>query len=180
MKNKRTLFIVAGVIVAVVTLFFVANFIRENRDIRNSVEYVKEMDAELIEGLRESHYYVSDIVSYDRSTKTIVVTLRVDALDEIMDYGNSTELAETRGITRHMANTYHEAIKNKFGIDVSVKIRFVDAFSGNVYTEETSDEYVEKTSNEYTEETYDEYIEETYDDYTEEIYDDYTEEAFDE
>lgn len=180
MKNKKTVFIIAGIIVAIATLFFVTNLVRENRMIRDSVEYVKEMDAELIEGLRESHYYASDIVNYDHSTKTIVVTLRVDTLDEIMDYGDSTELAETRSITRHMANTYHKAIKNKFGIDIPVKIRFVDTFSGNVYTEETSDDYIKETSNMYTEETYDEYVEETSDEYTEEAYDEYTEETFDE
>lgn len=180
MKNKRTLFIIAGVIVALITLFFVTNLIRENRDIRNSVEYVKQMDAELIEGLRESDYYVTDMVSYDRSSQSIVVTLRIASLDEMEEYSNSADLMETRRIIKHMANIYQTAIQNKFGVHIPVTIRCVDSYSGNMYVEESSDDYIKETSNVYTEETYDEYVEETSDEYTEETYDEYTEETFDE
>ncbi len=180
MKNKRTLFIIAGAIVAIITLFFVANLVRENRIIRDSVEYVKEMDAKLIEGLRESDYYVTDIVSYDRSNKTIVITLRIASLDEMEEYSSNTDLVETRRIIKRMANIYQTAIQDKFGANISVTIRCVDSYSGNMYVEESSDEYVEETSSVYTEETFDEYVEETSDEYIEEAYDEYTEEAFDE
>lgn len=181
MKNKKTVFIIAGAIVAIITLFFVANLVRENRMIRDSVEYVKEMDAKLIEGLRESDYYVTDMVSYDRSNKTIVVTLRIASLDEMEDYSSSADLMETRRIIRHMASMYQTAIQNKFGVNIPVTIRCVDSYSGNMYVEESSDDdYIKETSNMYTEETYDEYVEETSDEYTEEAYDEYAEETFDE
>lgn len=179
MKNKKTLFIIAGAIVAIITLFFVANLVRENRMIRDSVEYVKEMNAELIEGLRESDYYVTDMVNYDRSNKTIVITLRIASLDEMEEYSSSADLTETRRIIKRMANIYQTAIKDKFGANISVTIRCVDSYSGNMYVEESSDDYIKGTSNMYTEETYDEYVEETSDEYTE-AYDEYTEEAFDE
>lgn len=180
MKNKKTVFIIAGAIVAIITLFFVANLVRENRMIRDSVEYVKEMDAKLIEGLRESDYYVTDIVSYDRSNKTIVITLRIASLDEMEEYSSNADLMETRRIIKRMTNIYQTAIKDKFGANISVTIRCVDSYSGNMYVEESSDDYIKETSNMYTEETYDEYVEETSDEYTEEVYDEYTEEAFDE
>lgn len=180
MKNKKTVFIIAGAIVAIITLFFVANLVRENRIIRDSVEYVKEMDAKLIEGLRESDYYVTDMVSYDRSNKTIVITLRIASLDEMEEYSSSADLTETRRIIKRMANIYQTAIKDKFGANISVTIRCVDSYSGNMYVEESSDDYIKETSNMYTEETYDEYVEETSDEYTEEAYDEYAEETFDE
>ena len=181
MKNKKTLFIIAGVIVAIITLFFVANLVRENRMIRDSVEYVKEMDAKLIEGLRESDYYVTDMVSYDRSNKTIVITLRIASLDEMEEYSNSADLMETRRIIKRMANIYQTAIQDKFGVHIPVTIRCVDSYSGNMYVEESSDDdYIKETSNMYKEETYDEYVEETSDEYTEEAYDEYAEETFDE
>lgn len=180
MKNKRTLFIIAGVIVAIATLFFITNLIRENREIKNSIEYVKEMNAELIEGLRESDYYVTDMVNYDRSNKTIVVTLRIASLDEMEEYSSSADLMETRRIIKRMANIYQTAIQDKFGANISVTIRCVDSYSGNMYVEESSDDCIKETSNMYKEETYDEYVEETSDEYTEEAYDEYAEETFDE
>lgn len=180
MKNKKTVFIIAGAIVAIITLFFVANLVRENRMIRDSVEYVKEMDAKLIEGLRESDYYVTDMVSYDRSNKTIVITLKIASLDEMEEYSNSADLMETRRIIKRMTNMYQTAIQNKFGVHIPIIIQCVDSYSGNMYVEESSDDYIKETSNMYTEETYDEYVEETSDEYTEEVYDEYTEEAFDE
>ena len=180
MKNKKTLFIIAGAIVAIITLFFVANLVRENRMIRDSVEYVKEMDTKLIEGLRESDYYVTDMVSYDRSNKTIVITLRIASLDEMEEHSSSADLTETRRIIKRMANIYQMAIQDKFGANISVTIRCVDSYSGNMYVEESSDDYIKETSNMYTEETYDEYVEETSDEYTEETYDEYAEETFDE
>ena len=180
MKNKKTVFIIAGAIVAIATLFFVTNLVRENRMIRDSVEYVKEMDAKLIEGLRESDYYVTDMVSYDRSNKTIVITLRIASLDEMEEYSSSTDLMETRRIIKRMANIYQTAIQDKFGVNIPVTIRCVDSYSGNMYVEESSDDYIKETSNMYTEETYDEYVEETSDEYTEEAYDEYAEETFDE
>lgn len=181
MKNKKTVFIIAGVIVAIATLFFVTNLIRENREIKNSIEYVKEMNAELIEGLRESDYYVTDMVSYDRSNKTIVITLRIASLDEMEEYSSNTDLMETRRIIKRMANIYQTAIQDKFGVNIPVTIRCVDSYSGNMYVEESSDnDYIKETSNMYTEETYDEYVEETSDEYTEEAYDEYAEETFDE
>lgn len=181
MKNKRTLFIIVGVIVAIITLFFVANLVRENRMIRDSVEYVKEMDAKLIEGLRESDYYVTDMVSYDRSNKTIVITLRIASLDEMEEYSSNADLMETRRIIKRMTNIYQTAIQDKFGVHIPVTIRCVDSYSGNMYVEESSDDdYIKETSNMYTEETYDEYVEETSDEYAEETSDEYAEETFDE
>ena len=175
MKNKKTLFIIAGAIVAIITLFFVANLVRENRMIRDSVEYVKEMDAKLIEGLRESDYYVTDMVSYDRSNKTIVITLRIASLDEMEEYSSSADLMETRRIIKRMANIYQTAIQDKFGVHIPVTIRCVDSYSGNMYVEESSDEYVEETSSVYTEEDFDEYTEEDFDEYAEETFDEYAE-----
>lgn len=175
-KNKKTVFIIAGAIVAIITLFFVANLVRENRMIRDSVEYVKEMDAKLIDGLRESDYYVTDMVSYDRSNKTIVVTLRIASLDEMEEYSSNTDLMETRRIIKRMTNIYQTAIQDKFGVHIPVTIRCVDSYSGNMYVEESSDDdYIKETSNMYTEETYDEYVEETSDEYTEETFDEYAE-----
>lgn len=138
-KNKTKIAIlscVAVIVILMIGLFF----LRQNNNIRKSVEYIKESSTEFAVSSKDSDLFIKNGVEYDKSTKTIRVSFHISYLDEIMAEADDYDMKKARWTARDLANNYHSQIKKRYGTDIPVMVIYSDAYSRTIYIEERSDD----------------------------------------
>ncbi len=141
MQNRnKTIVVIFSCIVAMAVLIVGLFFLKQSSNIRKSVEYLKESSAEFKVYSGNPNLSITNVVEYDKSAGVITVHFYISHLDEIMAIGGEYGMKKARWTARDLANDYHWQIKKRYGVNIPVKVVYVDADSRYINIEEKSND----------------------------------------
>ena len=140
MNRNKTIVVIFFCVVAMAVLIVGLFFLKQSSNIRKSVEYLKERSAEFTVHSGNTDLSITNGVEYDKSAGVITVSFCISHLDGIMAGADEYDMNKARWTARDLANDYHWQIKERYGVNISVKVVYSDADSRIILIEEKSND----------------------------------------
>ena len=139
-NRKKTIVVIFSCVVAMAVLIVGLFFLKQSSNIRKSVEYLKGRSTEFTVSSGNTDWSITNVVKYDKSAGAITVSFYISHLDGIMAIGGEYGTKKARWTARDLANDYHWQIKKRYGVNIPVKVEYVDADSRYICIEEKSND----------------------------------------